>query len=108
MTKRAFAILVFVLGVVGMIAVFLVPEWVPANTSWWGRLLLSWDLFVRDRGSATGAGVLLKALVAAAVTFVVLLPAMFVVISKGYTLSEKRWAYGTVGTIAVAWVKALT
>jgi hypothetical protein len=33
---------------------------------------------------------------------------MFVVISKGYTLSEKRWAYGTVGTIAVAWVKALT
>ena len=55
-------------------------------------------------GLAGGAG--LQLLGTAVVSIVVLIAALFVILSRKYADTDKKWAYGAVGTIVGYWLNA--
>ena len=102
---RVLPIIIFASAIIGFVIVLGVPQYALVYSSSFGRLLYKWGIFVIDRGHSQGPEILLTRITQVAVTAFVLLPALFVILSRRYKAGEKRWAYGAVATILAAWLK---
>lgn len=107
MSIRIFPIIIFAVSVVGLILAFVVPEYLPLDRLLFGKVLYNLGLWGDPSLRSDPPPVPLREFTQIAVTFVVLLPALFVILSKRYETNDRGWAYGSVATILAAWLKNL-
>ena len=102
--RRAVPVVILMAAIVGLLAVRIVPAFVPISQFPLGQTLDDLGLWVIDRGQAVGPEVLVKLIMQVVVTVLILIAALFVVLSKRYEAPEKNWAFGALGAILGAWI----
>src|SRR5262249_44574362 len=94
-TKMRWIIVVLVVGIVALIGV----HWFFTGS------YTTPDIHSANPATATSDQIL-KALAQIVISAILIVAALFVVLSKRYTPTDKHWAYGTIGTLVGFWLKS--